>query len=124
MYAPDAALSNSVIHLFLQTASGMLRRQLMLTLLDQGHATAKQLIALTAVAYAPLTARLSELRTAGLLVGRAPSAAVIYGLHSTGRPETRYSLTEAGTRYAQLLREYKQLDDKLAELAKTITTGA
>lgn len=124
MYAPDAALSNSLVHLFLQTPTGMLRRQLMLTLLDQGHATAKQLITLTAVTYAPLTARLSELRTAGLLVGRAPSAAVVYGLYSTGRPQTRYSLTDAGTKYAQLLREYKQLDDKLAALASTIKPGA
>ena len=100
---------NSVRALFLHTRAGQIRTGIMLHLLEEGQASAKALMAVVNVTYEALTARLSDLRKAGLLNTCPPQ------IHTSlnGRPTNWYGLTRQGADVAVLLDEYQKLDARL-----------
>jgi hypothetical protein len=104
--------------LFLQTQTGRVRRELMIAMLDAGNSNVDALQTTLGAQHTKeaLCTRISELRCAGLLItaGRTPG---ISG-------HKLYALTKKGVDVARLLAEYRRLDAQMAELTKTLFSGA
>jgi hypothetical protein len=104
--------------LFLQTQTGRVRRELMIAMLDAGNSNVDALQTTLGAQHTKeaLCTRISELRCAGLLstAGRTPG---ISG-------HKLYALTKKGVDVARLLAEYRRLDAQMAELTKTLFSGA